>query len=84
MAAAGVAVDPLSLCWSGAHPVSRDMIAINSPTTTVIEGSGVINVDLVRASSCVMWSRQRNIVADRANHVPSSVGVTYQSIYRNW
>ena len=83
VAAAGVAVDPLPVCCSGAHPVSKGMIARNRPTTMAVKGSGVINDDLVRATSCVVWGKQRNIVDRRASHVPSRAGVISESIYGN-
>lgn len=58
VAAAGVAVDPLPDCCSGAHPVSRGMIARNRPITMAVKGNGTVRgVDLVRAASCVVWGK---------------------------
>jgi len=55
VAAAGVAVDPLPVCCSGAHPVNRGMIATHRPTTMAVKGNGTVRgVDFVRATSCVV------------------------------
>jgi hypothetical protein len=59
VAAAGVAVDPLPVCWSGAHPVSRGMIATNRPTTMAVKGSGM------GAAFVTLIHRKNRSVADR-------------------